>query len=79
LCINFFIILYIIIIITQAENLPQSLAEQFPSNLIPLRTTGDGNCLLHAISRALFGVEVPPAPLLAHLFHSLSIFSSNTN
>ncbi|ELR19052.1 OTUlike cysteine protease protein [Acanthamoeba castellanii str. Neff] len=41
-----------------AENLPQSLAEQFPSNLIPLRTTGDGNCLLHAISRALFGVEV---------------------
>jgi len=45
--------------VTQAENLPQSLAEQFPSNLIPLRTTGDGNCLLHAISRALFGVEVP--------------------
>ena len=27
------------------------------TKVAPLRTTGDGNCLLHALSRALWGVE----------------------
>jgi hypothetical protein len=29
-----------------------------PGKVVPLQTTGDGNCLLHAISRAIWGVEV---------------------
>jgi hypothetical protein len=28
-----------------------------PSKALPLQTTGDGDCLLHAISRAIWGVE----------------------
>jgi hypothetical protein len=33
------------------------LKDLVPHKVVPLQTTGDGNCLLHAISRALWGVE----------------------
>ncbi|KAL6047584.1 Deubiquitinating protein VCIP135 [Balamuthia mandrillaris] len=39
-------------------NLPETLAKEIPERLVPLKTTGDGNCLLHAVSRALWGVEL---------------------
>jgi hypothetical protein len=29
-----------------------------PLKIVPLQTTGDGNCLLHALSRAMWGVEM---------------------
>ena len=28
-----------------------------PQVLCPVKTTGDGNCLLNAVSRAMFGLE----------------------
>lgn len=34
------------------------LHDAMTDTIIPLRTTGDGNCLLHALSRALWGSEV---------------------
>jgi hypothetical protein len=40
-----------------AEYLPEGVRLHFPKNLLPLQTTGDGNCLLNAVSRAIFGVE----------------------
>jgi hypothetical protein len=36
----------------------RSFKEGLLSKVAPLRTTGDGNCLLHALSRALWGKEV---------------------
>jgi len=38
--------------------LRQSVYEQQGYVLIPLNTTGDGSCLLHACSRAIWGVEL---------------------
>ena len=32
--------------------------DQMPNVVAPLQTTGDGNCLLHAVSRALWGSEI---------------------
>src|SRR5690606_28376959 len=29
-----------------------------PNKMWPMKTTGDGNCLLHAISNYIFGIEV---------------------
>jgi len=40
------------------ENLPDALSSAVPESIIPLKTTGDGNCLLHAVSRAIWGVEL---------------------
>lgn len=34
-----------------------SFEEDLLTKVAPVRTTGDGNCLLHATSRALWGVE----------------------
>eukprot|EP01102_Stenamoeba_stenopodia_P019458 TRINITY_DN7357_c0_g1_i1.p1 TRINITY_DN7357_c0_g1~~TRINITY_DN7357_c0_g1_i1.p1 ORF type:complete len:707 (+),score=140.41 TRINITY_DN7357_c0_g1_i1:242-2362(+) len=42
-----------------ADYLPEVVKSQFNKRaVVPLRTTGDGNCLLNAVSRAIFGVEV---------------------
>jgi len=35
----------------------KEIQQHIPEKLVPLKTTGDGNCLLHAISRAIWGVE----------------------
>ena len=45
------------------------------TSLAPLRTQGDGNCLLHAVSRAMFGVEDKNLTLrrLLHAFLSNAI------
>jgi hypothetical protein len=40
------------------EYLPSEVRKYVPEKLLPLSTTGDGNCLLHAASRAMFGVEM---------------------
>lgn len=41
-----------------SEYLPRLVQAHFPKSLVPLRTTGDGNCLLNAVSRVVYGVEV---------------------
>ena len=35
----------------------QALPTDAPAGLFPIETTGDGNCFLHAVSRAIFGDE----------------------
>jgi len=54
------------------SNLPESLAKQVLSVLVPLKTTGDGNCLLHAVSRFMFGLEVYYELLRAKMFEELT-------
>jgi len=42
-----------------ADYLPEVIRLHFNKRaVVPLRTTGDGNCLLNAVSRAIFGVEI---------------------
>ena len=42
-----------------ADYLPEVVKTHFnKKTVVPLRTTGDGNCLLNAVSRAIFGVEI---------------------
>jgi hypothetical protein len=38
--------------------LPKYIQQLIPIQIVPLKTTGDGNCLLHAVSRAIYGVEL---------------------
>jgi molybdopterin converting factor small subunit len=40
------------------EFISKQVREFMPVKLVPLQTTGDGNCLLHALSRAMWGVEL---------------------
>eukprot|EP01122_Echinamoeba_exundans_P002115 TRINITY_DN12077_c0_g1_i1.p1 TRINITY_DN12077_c0_g1~~TRINITY_DN12077_c0_g1_i1.p1 ORF type:complete len:876 (-),score=199.09 TRINITY_DN12077_c0_g1_i1:2-2629(-) len=49
----------------------KSLQEKIPDVIIPLRTTGDGNCLLHALSRAVWGTEIYCDVLRAKMFEEL--------
>eukprot|EP01094_Clydonella_sp_ATCC50884_P009969 TRINITY_DN1951_c0_g1_i3.p1 TRINITY_DN1951_c0_g1~~TRINITY_DN1951_c0_g1_i3.p1 ORF type:complete len:626 (+),score=150.54 TRINITY_DN1951_c0_g1_i3:233-2110(+) len=39
-------------------SLPNELLDQYDKQIAPLKTTGDGNCQLHSISRACWGVEL---------------------
>jgi hypothetical protein len=39
------------------DYITSQLKDLMPHKVVPLQTTGDGDCLLHAISRALWGVE----------------------
>jgi len=41
-----------------AQYITSQVSAAIPHAVVPLRTTGDGNCLLHAVSRALWGVEL---------------------
>ena len=40
------------------EYITRRVGYAIPNDVVPLKTTGDGNCLLHAVSRALWGVEI---------------------
>eukprot|EP01087_Luapelamoeba_hula_P014432 TRINITY_DN4219_c0_g1_i1.p1 TRINITY_DN4219_c0_g1~~TRINITY_DN4219_c0_g1_i1.p1 ORF type:complete len:798 (-),score=152.19 TRINITY_DN4219_c0_g1_i1:24-2417(-) len=40
------------------SNLPAALTRVCPDRIVPVITSGDGNCLLHAVSRYIFGVEL---------------------
>ena len=49
------------------------------THLIPLYTTGDGNCLLHAASLAMWGFEDKEFILRNALYESLTTADRNTN
>lgn len=40
------------------EYLGEDMRKFIPDRMIPRLTTGDGNCLLHAVSSAVWGVEI---------------------
>lgn len=40
------------------EYLGEDMRKLIPDRMIPRLTTGDGNCLLHAVSSAVWGVEI---------------------
>ena len=49
------------------------------THLVPLYTTGDGNCLLHAASLAMWGFEDKDFVLRNALYESLTTAGRNTN
>jgi hypothetical protein len=55
-----------------AEYVCEQLRVHIPESIVPLVTTGDGNCLLHAISRAMWGVELFFLMLKQELAHELT-------
>jgi hypothetical protein len=45
--------------------------DTMPTQLVPLQTTGDGNCAIHAVSRGIWGVELFHGVLREGLYDEL--------
>eukprot|EP01121_Diplochlamys_sp_Union-15-3_P013354 TRINITY_DN4135_c1_g1_i1.p1 TRINITY_DN4135_c1_g1~~TRINITY_DN4135_c1_g1_i1.p1 ORF type:complete len:282 (+),score=46.13 TRINITY_DN4135_c1_g1_i1:34-879(+) len=53
------------------DNFKKGNEYYMPEKIFPLNTTGDGNCLLHAVSRAMWGIELYYNLLRAELHNEL--------